>query len=98
MKNWQTCVDPPAESIGQQLITFSRPQARTAYQSLNGFHLQDRYLVGKWSHSSLVRLKTSADTCTWLAVLYHQPKIQGAKDLARREAELEKQKKAHGID
>jgi hypothetical protein len=33
-----------------------------------------------------------------LAVLYHQPAKQTAKDIARREEELAKKKKEHGVD
>lgn len=50
-------------------------QAKNAFDNLNGFHLQDRYLV----------------------VLYHAATKTGVKaDMARREAELEAKKKAHG--
>lgn len=59
----------------KQLSEYRSPQAKNAFDNLNGFHLQDRYLV----------------------VLYHAATKTGVKaDLARREAELEAKKQAHG--
>lgn len=70
-------------------------QAKNAYDHLNGFHLQERYLVGAPlpDLSPLARPLTRAGD----AVLYHQQAKQAAKDLAKREADLAALKKAHNI-
>jgi pre-mRNA branch site protein p14 len=69
--------------------------AKTACDKLNGFNFQNRYLVGECYSISRVPLAYSH-----LPVLYHQPEKMNRteNDLQKRQENLEKLKRQHGID
>lgn len=70
-------------------------QAKTAFEHLNGFHLQERYLVGQ---STSTTPRPLIPLTPFLAVLYHQAAKQALKvDIAKREAEVAEQKKRYNI-
>lgn len=75
-------------------------QAKNAFDNLNGFHLQDRYLVGGCRCSEVLNeasILTFSNAFATSTVLYHASSKTGVKaDLARREAELQARKEAHG--
>ena len=70
-------------------------QAKNALDHLNGFHLQERYIVGPYSRCEKCRYAHP------FPVLYHMPNRQDAAatkvDLGRREEELAQLKKQHNI-
>jgi pre-mRNA branch site protein p14 len=70
--------------------------AKTACDKLNGFNFQNRYLVGMQRSCSSFQI--SLTRCP--TVLYHQPEkmIRSENDLAKRQENLEKLKRQHGID
>lgn len=77
-------------------------QAKQAFDHLNGFHLQERYLVGELPAKAdwLLQVRPIELTLRHPAniVLYHkQERLANKADLARREKELEEQKKRHNI-
>jgi pre-mRNA branch site protein p14 len=71
-------------------------QAKNALDHLNGFHLQERYIVGEFFPLHFLLCSNPE-----FSVLYHMPARQDAAaakaDLARREEELQALKAKHNI-
>lgn len=71
--------------------------AKNAMEHLNGFHLQERYIVGE-SHNLPLSTSNLLTFASSFVVLYHMPAKMAAKaDLAKREADLERLKQQHDI-
>ena len=82
--------------------------AKAACEKLNGFHFQNRYLVGtsnpilrykRWKERARREIWGRWDT-NISTVLYHQPEkmARPTNDLEERKENLEKLKREHGID
>lgn len=74
-------------------------QAKNALEHLNGFHLQERYIVG----TPFIRVDGFIlNLISFCLVLYHMPARQDAAslkaDLAKREEELATLKAKHNIN
>ena len=80
----QVRIGDAPQTRGTAYVVFEEiGDARNALNNLNGFNLQDRYIVGAYM----------------LTVLYHvQSRVLGKGSLAQREEELARAKQQHGID
>lgn len=100
--------DQPQKTKGTAFIVFEEiGDAKMALDRLNGFHLQERYIVGEydrlkfgfvWDEYDAHKADIFLSLLPFFKVLYHMPSRSSAKaDLARREAELEELKRLHDI-